>query len=1435
MTTLTRPLGMTQTRQLLTFPNNGYAPTVTAYLWGAGGGSGGSDGGRQGGNATGGGYVKAQFTAVPGDTIEVTVGAAGWSGRASSSSSNTATPVFSTRTAIPDGATAVLPVASSTYIAKWSSFLNHYGVWNTGASTNLSQTLTFDQTYSVQFPFSVDYYFTLAAYYQATVYLDGVELFSSGLNSWITQETVGVPWIANIIAGLHTIRIVATTAPNSQYGTWGVGLTIDSTASAGQGGGALTRTIFDTRSTPATPPLTIPDVNPLIASGKTGSYSNLMNDYGMWESDPTASTCSRTYSIYFPYTGVYTVQMCAANTATLSIDGTAVYTTPGSTSYTTAYTTEYTVSQGYHTILFTAALTDPTIIGGVAIVISKSWSGATGGQAGPIGSSGGGGGSGGATTLVLNPGTTNETLLAVAVGGAGGGGAGNSDTGRSEATAPGPRGQTAAGISNGQVGQSQTSSYPTAQVVGIPPIPASTGYYTRTANPSSNPYGAREYWVVINGAVVYNSSSAPSQYQPGAYQGSAIGVSPSYPGGQDNINAFNYSGGYADGGGGGAGGPGGPDGAGLNGYSSVGDSYAQAGTVGISYRNTSATIDGSVVDPVGTNSAGSNSPYYSVVPNAGAGASAGQLRGQHGAAVVVFDAYGIQVRDDAVDGSWHDVKTAFVNVDGTWKQTTAIYIYQNNVWNMLIGGAALAFTGATTDYGLLSRPSDNRAVPAPPPPVVYDSEPRRYGGYNASTNSGSTAGCFVEGTKITMADGSIKSIEDIAIGEQLIGKDGVVNTVLEYLRPVLGNRTLIAFNGGVPFITDDHPVLMKDGTWKSVDPTATLSKYVKLTDRNIGQLTIGDTIATPDGAGFEIVTIERHQEHKDLQLYNFSLDGNNTYVANDLVVHNKCFIAGTEVLMQNGTWKNIEDVQIDEVLIGKDGRKNQILRLHRPTLGINDHWLPHKQRMVSINNSEFATSEDHMFFTTVGWKAPDAESCNLVHKHTIAAEGFTVTQLQIGDHIVKDDGNTVEVTSIDFQEDDPDTQLYNFWTNGNHTYHVRMAGHEHGMLVHNKCFIAGTKVLMRDGTWKNIEDVELGESLIGENNTVNLVKEFHRPTLGINDHWLPRKQRMVSINGSEFATSEDHMFKTVDGWKAPDAESCNLIHKDVIQLEQMTVTQLNVGDKIINAEGSAYEVHSIEFREDDPELQLYNFNLSSNRTYHVKLKGSDESYLVHNKGCFTGNTLVTMADGSTKQICNVQIGDLVYNHNQTKINRVVFVEKQIDNSFGFLYSPDQQHKPFATANHPLYINGKLSSLAPEKIYNSYPWLGKTELIETTNISPADGSTVYNLWTDGDHTFTVNGYGTTTIVADGGVLRLMTEQGLISSDRASGLLISFDGLGKHTVYGLYALSRVLGKADIKLVNKLTAWVFADDSKPVAQKMFYNIARAVGGAICLIKRR
>jgi hypothetical protein len=314
----------------------------------------------------------------------------------------------------------------------------------------LSQTLTFDQSYTVFFELAINYVFTLAAFYQATVYLDGEVLIESGLDSWQNQNTAGLQFVRTITPGQHTIRIVATANPGATYGVFGVGLTIATAGNAGLGGGGLVRNIFDTRSVTASPPLFAP--SGILDSDKI--YSNLLFDFGMWEENVTAPSCSRTYNnIYFPYTGVYQIQMSVCNTGTVSIDGTQVFAVTDSAAFSTATTTDVTVAQGYHNVSFSASFTQSSLpAAGVAIIISKSWSGATGGLAGPVGTSGGGGGSGACTTLVLNPGTTNETLLAVAVGGAGGGGAGSTGDGTSGTVNRGGGGGGAGGGTGGSGG-----------------------------------------------------------------------------------------------------------------------------------------------------------------------------------------------------------------------------------------------------------------------------------------------------------------------------------------------------------------------------------------------------------------------------------------------------------------------------------------------------------------------------------------------------------------------------------------------------------------------------------------------------------------------------------------------------------------------------------------------------------------------------------------------------------------------------------------------------------------------------------------------------------------------------------------------------------------------------------------------------------------------
>lgn len=164
-------------------------------------------------------------------------------------------------------------------------------------------------------------------------------------------------------------------------------------------------------------------------------------------------------------------------------------------------------------------------------------------------------------------------------------------------------------------------------------------------------------------------------------------------------------------------------------------------------------------------------------------------------------------------------------------------------------------------------------------------------------------GCFVAGTRVAMADGTSRPIEDVAIGDWVLGGDGRANRVLGVERPYLGDRLLYALNGSQPFVTAEHPFATEQG-WKAVDPAAMRRAAPALA---VSRLTLGDrllrlaAVAAPVGGGsqrgrddialrLEPVTLrELSGQAADpaTPLYNLLLDGDHAYFADDLLVHNK--------------------------------------------------------------------------------------------------------------------------------------------------------------------------------------------------------------------------------------------------------------------------------------------------------------------------------------------------------------------------------------------------------------------------------------------------------------------------------------------------------------------------------------------------------------------
>jgi len=149
------------------------------------------------------------------------------------------------------------------------------------------------------------------------------------------------------------------------------------------------------------------------------------------------------------------------------------------------------------------------------------------------------------------------------------------------------------------------------------------------------------------------------------------------------------------------------------------------------------------------------------------------------------------------------------------------------------------------------------------------------------------------------------------------------------------------------------------------------------------------------------------------------------------------------------------------------------------------------------------------------------------------------------------------------------------------------------------CFAAGTKVTMPDGSYKNIEDVQIGDKVRGKDGD-NTVLGFDRPPLkdGL------REPVLYSINkGRPFITSE-HPLLTKDGWKSIDPALTRLAKPHI---NYLNTTRLNVGDEIITDTGVVVVEYIEKHKVDNEDQTVYNFVLDGDHTYYA------DGYLAHNR------------------------------------------------------------------------------------------------------------------------------------------------------------------------------------------------------------------------------
>ncbi len=116
------------------------------------------------------------------------------------------------------------------------------------------------------------------------------------------------------------------------------------------------------------------------------------------------------------------------------------------------------------------------------------------------------------------------------------------------------------------------------------------------------------------------------------------------------------------------------------------------------------------------------------------------------------------------------------------------------------------------------------------------------------SGDGSCESCLSPETNITMADGTLKAIKDLKMGDTVkapYGNTGVIDEVVNIKWPKL---ELYNINDGQLRLTADHPI-MTTGGWRAINYDARKddSGYKRYGIATVAQLKIGDVIVTENG------------------------------------------------------------------------------------------------------------------------------------------------------------------------------------------------------------------------------------------------------------------------------------------------------------------------------------------------------------------------------------------------------------------------------------------------------------------------------------------------------------------------------------------------------------------------------------------------------------
>lgn len=482
-----------------------------------------------------------------------------------------------------------------------------------------------------------------------------------------------------------------------------------------------------------------------------------------------------------------------------------------------------------------------------------------------------------------------------------------------------------------------------------------------------------------------------------------------------------------------------------------------------------------------------------------------------------------------------------------------------------------------------------------------------------------------------------------------------------------------------------------------------------------------------------------------------------SYISNFLTSHDgpkqHGYREDSLVEMQDGTTKELKDIVVGDVV------KSYIIT-SLPDAAVNTYnwfeWKQTKTEYDSLTKEMTTASVQQIDRVQLNDFATELSLEGGIKYYSLFGSGIltwqsgsdnvqflSATTIAPGDRIITSTGNGLIVEDLSVVYD---TGSYlSFDVEDSDTILLKPAD----IVVHNyECFAAGTKVLLGDGTSKNIEDVKAGDVIVSYNLTKdeNENKIVGKLLSVLSDHI----SYVTLSNGTILKLTNDHPIYTKKGWAAIDVELTKTKY-------DLPVEDLIVGDLVKTLDGYS-EIISIETH-NTPTMTFTLKDVEDNANFYA------EGVLVHNRpmigSCFIAGTEVTMAAFGGKNIEDIKIGDMViaFNENtkENEIKKVIDLKTPLHNDL-VKYTFENGTTITCTYDHPFYVTRlddslSLASYKPELTNERYSLnkevkqivvgdlvhtLARKTKIISIEVLPLEDTQTYIITVDDNHNFYANG-------------------------------------------------------------------------------------------------